>query len=349
MRRLLGAAAIAALIGGCSSLGSTARPAATSGAAPSSTAAPPTSVPRATTITTGARLITPAVSATTEAAAPTSYAVGTHSVTLVDTSRPTPANGTFPGAPDRTLPTLIVYPAAGDPGAAPAADAPPAESPYGFPVVIYAHGHNATLEGALPLLTRLAAAGFVVAAPAFPLSKRDAPGGSTSADYGQQPADMRFVLDAVLGGQVGNVPNVDGGRVAVAGHSLGAMTVLGLTQNSCCRDRRIKAAVAISGRESAWDGTWFPSPPTPLLLIHGDKDTVVPFTGSTDVFAAAPSPVSLVRLLDGPHAVFEAPYLDVVAATTIDFLRGEVDGDAVAQAALTTDANHAGLATIEQR
>jgi alpha-beta hydrolase superfamily lysophospholipase len=238
---------------------------------------------------------------------------------------------------------LILYPATGDPSAPPAEDAPPAEAPYGFPVVVYAHGNNGSPELSLPMLTRLAAAGFVVAAPAFPLSRRDAPGGNTASDYRQQPADMRFVLDEVLAGRVGPVAPVDGGRVAVVGHSLGAITVLGLTQNSCCHDDRIKAAVAISGTQAQWDGTWYQPPTTPLLLIHGDHDDVVPFNGSTEVFAAAPSPVGLVRLIDGPHTLYGPPWLDVVATTTIDFLRAELDDDASAEAALAVDGNRPGL------
>jgi hypothetical protein len=35
---------------------------------------------------------------------------------------------------------------------------------YGFSVVIYAHGNNGSPEVSRPMLTRLAAAGFVVAA-----------------------------------------------------------------------------------------------------------------------------------------------------------------------------------------
>ena len=44
------------------------------------------------------------------------YAVGSRTFTFVDTSRPTPANGSFGGAPSRTLQTLVLYPATGAPG-----------------------------------------------------------------------------------------------------------------------------------------------------------------------------------------------------------------------------------------
>ena len=40
---------------------------------------------------------------------------------------------------------------------------------------------------------------------------------------------------------------VDRHDVEIAGHSLGAITTLGLALNSCCHDRRVEAAVAFSG------------------------------------------------------------------------------------------------------
>ena len=51
-------------------------------------------------------------------------AVGRMTETFVDTTRATMPNGTYAGAPARTLPTLILYPAQGDPSSP--ADAPAA-------------------------------------------------------------------------------------------------------------------------------------------------------------------------------------------------------------------------------
>src|SRR5262245_38820157 len=64
---------------------------------------------------------------------PGPYGVGETSVTLVDTSRPTMPNGTFPGAPDRTLPTAVWYPTAPD---ASGPDAALATKGRPFPLVI---------------------------------------------------------------------------------------------------------------------------------------------------------------------------------------------------------------------
>jgi alpha-beta hydrolase superfamily lysophospholipase len=352
MGRRLTAVALAGVLAACS--GSSSSTGAATSVAETTSDATTTAVPvrsSTTTSTTVARTTTvgPTTTGAPVAAPSTIYAVGTHSVDLVDPSRPTPPNGSAAGAPDRTFSTLVVYPAVGGPSAPPAEDAPAAEAPYGFPVVVYAHGLGGGALSSMPILTRLAAAGFVVAAPELPLSKHDAPGGSSVADYGKQPADISFVIGEVVGGRAGPLPVVDGGRVAVAGHSLGAMTVLGLTQNSCCHDDRIKAAVAISGMQLVWGGAWYQPPTTPLLLIHGDQDPIVPFKGSTDVFASASSPVALVRLLGAPHWVFGPPYVDVVATTMVDFLRAELDDDADASAALAVDGNQPGRATLQQR
>jgi hypothetical protein len=124
------------------------------------------------------------------------YAVGTHSFTFVDASRPTSPNGSYPGVPSRTLPTLLMYPAKGDPTVAPVEDAPPLRRPrhHGFPVVVFAHGFNGTPAGYAPFLAQLVRRGYVVAAPAFPLTVAGGPGGLRFSDYESQPGDVSFVL-----------------------------------------------------------------------------------------------------------------------------------------------------------
>ncbi|HKY66566.1 MAG TPA: hypothetical protein VJM49_09360, partial [Acidimicrobiales bacterium] len=82
------------------------------------------------------------------------FAVGRRDLTLVDTTRATPAvPDRLPAEPDRTIDVEVVYPAEGTAGPEPAltpdpaastVDAPPAEG--SFPVVVFAHGFNG--EGA---------------------------------------------------------------------------------------------------------------------------------------------------------------------------------------------------------
>src|SRR5262249_47079336 len=120
---------------------------------------------------------------------PGRYAVGTTSMTLVDSSRPTMANGPSPGASDRPLATLVWYPADGAGGA----DAPVAHDGSPFPLVVFSHGLGAPPNQSTQYTIHLASHGYVVVAPAFPLSKLGAPGGPTLADAPNQAGDVSFL------------------------------------------------------------------------------------------------------------------------------------------------------------
>ena len=76
--------------------------------------------------------------ASVEATGP--FAVGTRSVTFVDEERPTPAFGSQPEQPTRTVVTELWYPAQGAPGGPATADAPAADGP--FPVIVFNHGQQ---------------------------------------------------------------------------------------------------------------------------------------------------------------------------------------------------------------
>lgn len=58
----------------------------------------------------------PADATTAGFLAPGPYAVGVRSLTLVDSTRQTPAHAGLPALPSRTLPTQVWYPAAGPAG-----------------------------------------------------------------------------------------------------------------------------------------------------------------------------------------------------------------------------------------
>ena len=64
------------------------------------------------------------------------HPVGLKTVTLVDASRPTPPNGSFAGAPSRTLTTQIWYP--GTPGSS-GVNAPVDVAGGPYPIIIYGH------------------------------------------------------------------------------------------------------------------------------------------------------------------------------------------------------------------
>src|SRR2546430_180179 len=147
------------------------------------------SVPLPTTTTTTAP---PAVSAGT-------FGVGERTDMYVDASRPTPANGNAPGAPTRTMATTVLYPASGPPGSAPTPDAPQAAAGRPYPLLVFAHGFDATPAQYASLLSRWASAGYVVVAPTIPLLNADAPGGASHIDFGvPNITDLDFALNEGL-------------------------------------------------------------------------------------------------------------------------------------------------------
>ncbi len=191
---------------------------------------------------------------------PAPYLVGMRSYTFVDASRPTAANGSFPGAPTRTLRTLLLYPAVGDPNGPAVANAKPIRRRDGFPLIVFSHGFGASGPAYEFLLEQFVREGYVIAAPTFPLSSAGAPGGSDGGDYINQPGDVSFVLTSVL--KVARMDpslrrTIDRHDVGAFGHSLGAITTLGVATNSCCVDHRIRAAVSFSGIELPFPGGSF--------------------------------------------------------------------------------------------
>ncbi|MFQ5514117.1 MAG: alpha/beta hydrolase family protein [Myxococcota bacterium] len=251
----------------------------------------------------GCRAVAPR--STAELTAPGPFAVGVTTRTFVDSSRPTPPNGSFPGAASRTLVTEVWYPAT-----VPGRDAPPEPSLAAVPVIVHSHGFLDSRLGESFLTEHLASRGYVVAAPDYPLSHGGAPGGATVADVPEQPGDWSFVLDAVLGA----FPSLaDPGRVGASGLSLGGLTTLLVTYHPELRDPRIGAALPMAGPGCFFGRRFFRTTSTPLLVLHGDSDLIVPFKeNALRVFRRARGPKLLVRLRDGSHTGFSvfAPLFD---------------------------------------
>ncbi len=135
----------------------------------------------------------------------------------------------------RTLVTVVRYPATGGP----------------YPLIVFAHGYALTPAPYAGLLRTWTKAGYVVAAPVFPLENANAPGGPDESDLINQPQDMSFVIGKLLSLN-GRATGVLGGKidpslVAVAGHSDGAETALAVAYDHRFRDRRIRAAIVLSG------------------------------------------------------------------------------------------------------
>jgi dienelactone hydrolase len=261
------------------------------------------------------------------AAKPSSpFAVGLRVLRLVDTSRTiTLPNGR---SEPRTLLTYVRYPALGEPGRTDLPDAPVARAGGPFPLVVFGHGFGVTPALYARLLQGWARAGYVVAAPVFPLENADAPGGPDESDLTNQPADMRFVISRMLAaadsGSGAFAGLVDPTRIAVAGQSDGGDTALALAYNPNFRDPRVSAAVILSGAEIPGVGGFtFPPGGPPLLATQGTADTINPPSATNTFFALAQRPKYLLTLLGAEHLPpysDQQPQLTIVERVTIAFL-----------------------------
>lgn len=252
------------------------------------------------------------------------FAVGKLVVRFVDRSRLVH----FPGRPPqpRPLMTVILYPAIGGESGADATAGRPARSAGPFPLVVFGHGFDSSPQVYARLLEAWARAGYVVAAPVFPLSNDDAPGGADESDIVNQPADMSFVITQVLAAAAADhgvlSHLVDPHEVAVAGQSDGAATALATAYDPRYLDPRVDAAVILSGAE-IMPGDYFHGRNPPLLATQGTADQINRPQYTYQFFRAAHSPKFLLKLLGARHIgpyTDEQPQLGVVERVTIAFL-----------------------------
>ncbi len=217
------------------------------------------------------------------------YGVGRRDITLVDHSRDTAGDAKDHIAPKkgRTLKTVILYPTTDRSDDASSDDDPVA--PGRYPLVVFSHGVTASGPAYVGVIKKVAAKGYVVALPTFPLTSGP-DGWHNLIDVQNQPADVSFTIGQMLHRSAASsgllAGHLDPDAVAVAGHSLGAITSL-LFYNSCCVDRRVRAVVSLSGvlfpAKKSSDTVEDP-PRVPLLLLHGEADKTVPYKSSTHIF-----------------------------------------------------------------
>lgn len=271
-------------------------------------------------------------------AAPGTYAVGRFEETFVDRTRHTQRNGTARAKPERTLRTLVLYPAHGLPKAAlaPTGTAPLAGP---WPLVVFSHGSPGLGTDYITSLQVLASAGYLVVAPDHPLSKTGADGGASESDVPEQSRDVGFLISQVLGASKSPGSPLDGtvdaDRIGVAGHSLGAITALGAGYSACCADRRIKAVAEWAGILYRLEGVGRVAPLArhrPVLIVHGTNDPVVGYDAGRAVYRALGPPKYFVTL---PGAGHVPPYVQGVAEpqsrvavlATVDFFDRYLKGD----------------------
>ena len=226
--------------------------------------------------------------------APGPLPVGSSDRTFVDVSRPTDANGDFPGAPERRLEATLWYPM-GKPG------------PH--PFLVYSHGFMSMRRENAPLAELLASHGYVVVSVDYPLTNRSAPGGPNVGDAVNQPGDVRFVIDQVIGWEEAERPfpgEIDRARIGAIGLSLGGLTTTLVTFHPTLRDPRIAAAVSIAGPAAMFSPAFFATADVPFLMIAGTRDAMVDYG-----LNAVPTPRKIrsggvLSIEGGSHAGFAA-------------------------------------------
>ncbi len=229
----------------------------------------------------------------------------------------------------RPITTVVRYPAAGAAGGGDLRDAPAARPRGPFPLVVFGHGFAVTPAIYSGLLRAWASAGFVVAAPVFPLENAHAPGGPDERDLVNQPQDMRVVIDRLLG--EGARPHdwasglIDPRQIAVAGQSDGGETALALAYDRAYRDLRVRAAVLLSGAQLPQGGrASLVTHGPPLLAVQGSADQIDPPERTAAFFAAAGRPKFMITLIGATHLApytTEQPQLTIVERASVAFLR----------------------------
>jgi predicted dienelactone hydrolase len=291
-----------------------------------SRAAPaPDSVPRAAS-TADATTTSTSVVATTAPLPPPPYRVVETTVSLVDPSRPTVSRGVRISS-TRALTTVVWAPAIG----------------AHWPLVVFGPGYRVGPDTYTDLLRSWATAGFVVAAPEFPLADPAVAGAALDeGDLNNEPADINFVIASLVATDSPVAAAIDPGRVAVTGHSDGAEAALAVAQEG---NPNIKAAIIMAGQPVLPHQ----APNPPILVIQGDQDTINPPVRSLEVYQQAAHPRFLLTLLGAPHlAPFSGAsrWVSVVDAVTLDFLHHYLSGVTSDDSPMAADAAHPGLAWL---
>ncbi len=274
------------------------------------------------------------------------FRVGQTEITVVDSSRPSDQVVADDGrvvvtaADERRLLLSAVYPAeVGGFGAA--------VVPGPHPLIVSAHAlRDAGIT--LPAEHVLASHGYVVVTVRFPESSFP---GISIAGIPNQPADVSFVLDEVLGGALGPelTDHIDSERIGLVGASAGATTAFGLSASDCCRDDRFSAVVAHAGSLYDFDTAERDIPSaagTTAMLQVGSRSDLVSSDESleslheawqTDAYLAFFQHDSHLGWLDPTSATFDDSVRVVVAFFDQHLLGTDVDLAAVAESGQFVD------------
>jgi predicted dienelactone hydrolase len=225
--------------------------------------------------------------------APGPHAVGNVELEWVDASRPTVANGEYPGSPERSFEVALWYP----------------ENVSGeHPLAVYSHGFVSSRHGGTYLAEHLASHGYVVVSADHPLTHLQAPGGPNARDVVHQPADVSFLIDQVMALEGAERPfegEIDAERIGVFGLSLGGITTTLVAFHPEWGDPRVAAAISIAGAGDVFGPRFFDHAVIPFLMIGGTADAIVDYELNALPIPDRTYHGGLVSIAGGTHVGFD--------------------------------------------
>jgi predicted dienelactone hydrolase len=225
--------------------------------------------------------------------APGRHPVGYVEVEWVDASRPTVANGDYPGSPERPFKVSLWYP----------------EGAQGkHPLAVYSHGFMSSRYGGTYLGEHLASHGYVVVAADYPLTHIAAPGGPNSDDVVHQPADVSFLIDQAIALEGAERPfqgEIDTERIGVFGLSLGGITTTLVAFHPEWRDPRLAAAISIAGAGDVFGPRFFEPAAIPFVMIAATADAIVDYEANALPIPERTRDGGLVSIEGGTHVGFD--------------------------------------------
>jgi dienelactone hydrolase len=262
------------------------------------------------------------------------YPVGKTSGFTVDRAKGTPARSPNGALPYRNLPISIWYPAASGPISS--RDTFWATARAGkFPLIVFAPGFNSTPDTYQVFLHDLAAQGYIVAAPTFPIEAPIAgmaPASRSNNELIYQIYDMSAVITQMItySKTPGNFLSwaMNPSLVGVVGHSDGGMTVAGMTMSTSYVDSRIKTAVVMSGA-GPYGLTWKRRKVVPTLIEQANKDPYNSPSSAAFLFNSVTGPRAYLDL-NGVYHIWPLNGNDKIAdltrRTVIAHLNGQLKG-----------------------
>ncbi len=177
-----------------------------------------------------------------------------------------------------------------------------------YPLVLYSHCYTCTRWSAHAVMERLASHGFIVVAPDHigdtlfdRLDESPAPLNNELVDV--READIRFLLDRVLGGDV--LPDgisANAARVGMLGHSIGSVTAGRVAEN----DSRIAAVVGFAApmENILYGEVSIEAIEVPLGLLVANEDNSITEAGNFFIrenFSNANTPAYKMEVVDAGH------------------------------------------------